>query len=79
MNSIRAHLLGPVRLGQLPSWGPAYSPAPMLPMATTGDAAGQNAPTELPVSSNPSSPLTNTLYVGGAVVAVMAAIGAFFA
>jgi len=67
----RPALLGQVRLAQTPSWGPGTGPTP-LPMAPQNAPAPAAAPAE-------QRNIPNTIYAGGAIVAVMAAIGALLA
>lgn len=66
----RPALLGQVRLAQTPSWGPGTGPTP-LPMAPPP------APAPAPLAEPRNIP--NTIYAGGAIVAIMAAIGALLA
>lgn len=71
----RPALLGQVRLAQIPSWGPGTAPAPMLPIGQQAPAVGTDAAPPLETSV----PLSSKVYAGGAIVAVMAAIGALLA
>lgn len=64
------------RLGQIPSWGPGTAPAPMSPMqAQPAAAPAVTLDTTLPRGTK----IADSVYVGGAAVAIMAAVGAFFA
>lgn len=66
------------RLGQIPSWGPGTALAPMSPMQPQAPAA-EAAPAPADLGLPRGTKIADSVYIGGAAVAVMAAIGAFFA
>lgn len=72
----RQLFLGRVRLAQIPNWGPATAPAAVPGNNYQGLAQAQ---AESPaVALAPKPDLANTLYTGGAVIAIVAALGAIF-
>ncbi len=62
-----------VGMGQIPNWGPATSFAPMGASVYMSQA---QAPVQALPPAEPKKDISSTLYAGGVVVAIMAALGA---